>query len=266
MAIYEYEAKRLYVKKSDLENALGVSLEGIRTRYFKSEPKEYLKPYNAMSSFNMYDCIALLKGLDPNRYNENRDHDFYVIARAIESSIKSGELANSYGEFDQYGNPEFLLDRLDMEKWAKHYGYKWELPPYNPLQPCKTDEQLKKQNDELQCENGQLKERIRELEQAGLLEINSDMLPANNNTTENYNPTERETHLLMINALAQMLTKSNGNAGKYLWGNAINKKQISEDIAQQIKEALNDPETKTRSQETIRARLNDALKFNEQAD
>ncbi|OOF56374.1 hypothetical protein BKK56_03520 [Rodentibacter genomosp. 2] len=109
----------------------------------------------------------------------------------------------------------------------------------------------------------ELQTKITELEnqlQARQSAVNSqEVLPVD----ENYNPTERETHLLMIDAMAKLLTNQNFNVNRYIRGKSINKKQISEDIAEHITKVLNTPETTIRSAETIRKRLNEALKLNE---
>ncbi|MBF0750904.1 MULTISPECIES: hypothetical protein [unclassified Pasteurella] len=111
----------------------------------------------------------------------------------------------------------------------------------------------------------ELQTKITELEnqlQAQQSAVNSqEVLPVSN--LENYNPTERETHLLMIDAMAKLLTNQNFNVNKYIRGKNINKKQISEDITEHITKVLNTPETTIRSAETIRKRLNEALKLNE---
>lgn len=114
-----------------------------------------------------------------------------------------------------------------------------------------------------------LQTKITELEkqlQAQQSAVNfQEVLPVNN-LDESYNPTERETHLLMIDAMAKLLTNQNFNVNKYIRGKNINKKQISEDVTEHITKVLNTPETKPRSLETIRKRLDEALKLNEQAD
>ncbi|UXN35943.1 hypothetical protein N8E87_06975 [Avibacterium paragallinarum] len=78
---------------------------------------------------------------------------------------------------------------------------------------------------------------------------------------EKYNPTERETHLLMINALANIITKPNFRAGaaKYLKANGINQSAIYGGITEEISRILNAPETNERSEETIKKRLKEAM-------
>lgn len=78
---------------------------------------------------------------------------------------------------------------------------------------------------------------------------------------EKYNPTERETHLLMINALVNIITRPNFKAGaaKYLKANGINQSAIYGEITEEITRILNAPETKERSEETIKRRLKEAV-------
>ncbi|MBN6070565.1 hypothetical protein HYE53_05590 [Aggregatibacter actinomycetemcomitans] len=74
-----------------------------------------------------------------------------------------------------------------------------------------------------------------------------------------YNPTERETHLLIIGALANLLANPNKNASRYVKGTGtINLSAISKDISDQIILLLQ-PETKVRSEETIKPRLREAI-------
>ncbi|VEH68296.1 Uncharacterised protein [Rodentibacter pneumotropicus] len=139
----------------------------------------------------------------------------------------------------------------------------------NLIKPKTTNTEKDSTIAELQTENEQLKARIAELEnqlQAQQSAVNSQEVLPVNNLDESYNPTERETHLLMIDAMAKLLTNQNFNVNKYIRGKNINKKQISEDITEHITKVLNTPETKPRSLETIRKRLDEALKLNEQAD
>lgn len=86
---------------------------------------------------------------------------------------------------------------------------------------------------------------------------------------EKYNLTERETHLLMINALANIITKPNFRAGaaKYLKANGINQSAIYGEITEEISRILNAPETNERSEETIKKRLKEAMELEtKQAD
>lgn len=67
--MYESQAKKLFIKKSDIENALDISLDGIPTKKFsfmenKSNQlaalEDYLKPYALMDRFTLDESIALL--------------------------------------------------------------------------------------------------------------------------------------------------------------------------------------------------------------
>ena len=71
-----------------------------------------------------------------------------------------------------------------------------------------------------------------------------------------YDVRERETHLLMIGALSNLLA---GYKQKYQKGNGgINQSAISKDIESEIIELLQ-PETKTRTNDTIRPRIRESL-------
>ncbi|OOF53631.1 hypothetical protein [Rodentibacter trehalosifermentans] len=124
---------------------------------------------------------------------------------------------------------------------------------------------LKRKDDEIIRLNTKIVELENQLQAQQSAVSSQEVLPVSN-LDEKYNPTERETHLLMINAMAQMLTNPHFNVHKYIRGKNINKTDMSRDIAQHITKVLNTPETKPREEETIRKRLNEALKLNEQAD
>ena len=71
-----------------------------------------------------------------------------------------------------------------------------------------------------------------------------------------YDVRERETHLLMIGALSNLLA---GYKQKYQKGSSgINQSAISRDIEHEIIQLLQ-PETKTRTLDTIRPRIREAL-------
>ncbi|CBY80842.1 hypothetical protein AO053_04235 [Haemophilus influenzae biotype aegyptius] len=139
------------------------------------------------------------------------------------------------------------------------------------------DEQLKKQsndsidstelqaekakNTQLQAENESLKaelkaqqDRMAELEQK-LQQSAVDSEPVLGNGKA-YDVRERETHLLMIGALSNLLA---GYKQSYQKGsNRINQSAISRGIEHEIIKLLQ-PETKTRTLDTIRPRIREAL-------
>ncbi|OOF64705.1 hypothetical protein [Rodentibacter sp. Ppn85] len=270
MLIEEWQAKRLYVNKSELENALGIKLDGVKTQKFtfKRELMVELRPYCSMAYFGEVESVALLLGLNPTKFNRHKHDSYYPIYRALKSAIETGELKNSDVLYPESIDESLSIGHVELEKWAKHYGYKWELPPYNPMISSidenhpKSDQGKDRNVEELQAKITELENQLQAQQSAA---NSQEVLPVSN-LDENYNPTERETHLLMIDAMAKLLTNQNFNVNKYIRGKNINKKQISEDVTEHITEVLNTPETKSRSLETIRKRLDEALKLNEQAD
>lgn len=119
----------------------------------------------------------------------------------------------------------------------------------------------KAQNTQLQAENERLKEelkaqqdRMAELEQK-LQQSAVDSEPVLENGKA-YDVRERETHLLMIGALSNLLAGCKQN---YQKGNSgINQSAISRDIEHEIIKLLQ-PETKTRTLDTIRPRIRESL-------
>ena len=107
---------------------------------------------------------------------------------------------------------------------------------------------------QLQLENAELQTRISELEdKAQQSAVDSEPVLGNGKA---YDVRERETHLLMIGALSNLLA---GYKQKYQKGNGgINQSAISKDIESEIIELLQ-PETKTRTNDTIRPRIRESL-------
>lgn len=137
MIIEEWQAKKLYINKEQLEKALGISLTDLPTKRFKYQEAipDYLIIYQSMPYFDEYEAAALLQGLNPSNYRYLRDKPhFYSIHKALLGAIKNNELGYStYIDFLN-GDPETLsIEHRALEKWAKHHGYKWELQPYRPL-------------------------------------------------------------------------------------------------------------------------------------
>lgn len=137
MIIEEWQAKKLYINKEQLEKALGISLTDLPTKIFKYQEAipDYLIIYQSMPYFDEYEATALLQGLNPSNYRYLRDKPhFYSIHKALLGAIKNNELGcSSYIDFLN-GEPETLsIEHRALEKWAKHHGYKWELQPYQPL-------------------------------------------------------------------------------------------------------------------------------------
>ncbi len=101
--------------------------------------------------------------------------------------------------------------------------------------------------------------RIAELEQQ-LEELKQKLAQATQSPTvgnsQNYNPTERETHLQIIYGLVEKLTKKDINHSKYQRGNNINKSSIARDLADEAQGRFINP----RDAEGFRNRLTEILK------
>lgn len=261
MLVEEWQARNLYINKSDLENALGIKLDGVSARKFpfKRAIDKDLLPYCSMAYFNEQQAVTLLQGGNPTYFIMG--DEFYPIFTALRGAIESGEIQDGKiipADYD-YERDSLLIGHSELERWARHYGYKWDLPPYTPLLPIKTGEQLRTENIELKNNIEQLQKEVSELEEQ--LQANAqqqstvDSEPVLGNAKA-YDIRERETHLLIIGALSNLLAV---NKQKYQKGNGgINQSAISKDIETEIIELLQ-PATKTRTIDTIRARIRESL-------
>ena len=116
------------------------------------------------------------------------------------------------------------------------------------------NERLKAKAEELEAKVKAQQDRIAELEQK-LQQGAGDSEPVLENAKA-YDVRERETHLLMIGALSNLLAGCKQN---YQKGNSgINQSAISRDIEHEIIKLLQ-PETKTRTLDTIRPRIRESL-------
>jgi len=174
MLIEDWQAKDLYINKLELESALGIRLDGIKTRKFsvKKEISKDLLPYCSMAYFNDVEAVALLQGIVPQNYDIRKDKNFYPIHKALTLAIEKGEMPNSSIEYNPSDYDELIIEHFELEIWAKYYGYKWELPPYNPIKQEKINSQssFEKESaetnsviEQLQVENDKLKAEISEL-------------------------------------------------------------------------------------------------------
>ena len=112
--------------------------------------------------------------------------------------------------------------------------------------------QLQAEIERLKTENAELKAQLQDNAQRQSA-VDSEPVLGN---TKAYDVRERETHLLIIGALSNLLAE---NKQKYQKGNGgINQSAISKDIETEIIELLQ-PATKTRTIDTIRPRIRESL-------
>ena len=267
--------KTLLINRSEIENILG------RTISVKNSDNDYLEDYRLFPELSLHDVTCLILDMWPKDWNAHQHPRYETIKEAIKQSAERGYISARI-ENDINGNVEdVFLTHEAAEKWARTYGLKWNVPPYRkPLEVARDNSQiieLKDQSDRsvnstelqeekakntlLQTENERLKaelkaqqDRMTELEQK-LQQGAVDSEPVLENAKA-YDVRERETHLLMIGALSNLLA---GYKQKYQKGNGgINQSAISKDIESEIIELLQ-PETKTRTNDTIRPRIRESL-------
>ena len=149
-----------------------------------------------------------------------------------------------------------MLRKESFSRWKTYNG-----GIKNLIKPETTDTEKDSIIAQLQSENAELQTRIAELED--LMSSNVEQQPPVDSKPTlqgtKYNTIERETHLLIIGALANLLANPNKNKTRYVKGaGAINQSALNSDIGAEIASLLQ-PETKSRSEETIKQRVREAL-------
>ena len=152
------------------------------------------------------------------------------------STLPVRKLPSTHGETTantiKYTNHEHITDELRIEK-AKNA-------------------QLQAEIERLKAENAELKAQLQDNAQRQSA-VDSEPVLGN---AKAYDVRERETHLLIIGALSNLLAENKQN---YKKGNCgINQSAISKDIETEIIELLQ-PATKTRTIDTIRPRIRESL-------
>ena len=182
---------------------------------------------------------------------------FFDALKVIGVAPLSGRGISSY-DYLPIDKSDIFLERSRIEKFL---GFSTINNASNEIFIEKNCAIEKAQNTQLQAENERLKaelkaqqDKMAELEQK-LQQGAVDSEPVLENAKA-YDVRERETHLLMIGALSNLLA---GYKQKYQKGNGgINQSAISKDIESEIIELLQ-PETKTRTNDTIRPRIRESL-------
>ena len=227
--------KTLLINRSEIENILG------RTISVKNSDNDYLEDYRLFPELSLHDVTCLILDMWPKDWNAHQHPRYETIKEAIKQSAERGYISARI-ENDINGNVEdVFLTHEAAEKWARTYGLKWNVPPYRkPLEVARDNSQIielkdqsdlsvnstelqeeKAKNTLLQTENERLKaelkaqqDRMTELEQK-LQQGAVDSEPVLENAKA-YDVRERETHLLMIGALSNLLA---GYKQKYQKGN-----------------------------------------------
>ena len=268
--------KTLLLNRSEIEKILGRSITA------ESSGDDYLDDYRLFPELSLHDVTCLLLGLHPKDWEDwdaYQNHRYEVIKEAIQQSAKSGHIQARI-EKGPYGNVgNIFLTHEVAEKWAKTHGLKWNIPPYRKpsedaegnnqaielenlskpvidsteLQEEKAkNAQLQAEIERLKAENAELKAQLQDNAQQQSA-VDSEPVLGN---AKAYDVRERETHLLIIGALSNLLAE---NKQKYQKGNGgINQSAISKDIETEIIELLQ-PATKTRTIDTIRPRIRESL-------
>lgn len=168
----------------------------------------------------------------------------------IKYLIKNGKFKR------QRASRKIMLRKESFSRWKTYNG-----GIKNLIKPETTDTEKDSIIAQLQSENAELQTRIAELED--LMSSNVEQQPPVDSKPTlqgtKYNTIERETHLLIIGALANLLANPNKNKTRYVKGaGAINQSALNSDIGAEIASLLQ-PETKSRSEETIKQRVREAL-------
>lgn len=200
------------------------------------------------------------KRFNPNEFGDKAD--FFPIYISMDLSDVTRELEVSY---DQDLFFKFAYSLCDGSFSNKDYWYFFvernfvfneinidQETAENHMEPVVDLNKLQEEIERLKAENAELKAQLQDNAQRQSA-VDSEPVLGN---AKAYDVRERETHLLIIGALSDLLAV---NKQKYQKGNGgINQSAISKDIETEIIELLQ-PATKTRTIDTIRARIRESL-------
>lgn len=259
-----YDFQHLLLNRREIEKLLDIDLSKLA-----SDEDQSLNDYAMFPVIPLEEVIGIFLGLNPTELNRNRRNSrYWTIFKAIEKAVRRGDIsAEIEQDFDINGNEiqfDIFLSHEVAENWAKTHGLKWNIPPYRkPLEDAEGNNQAielenqsksvidstelqeeKAKNTQLQAENECLKaelkaqqDRMAELEQK-LQQSAVDSEPVLEKCKA-YDVRERETHLLMIGALSNLLAGYKQNYQKGSSG--INQSAISRDIEHEIIQLLQPP-------------------------
>ncbi|MGC6324209.1 hypothetical protein ACMXY9_02355 [Pasteurella multocida] len=203
--MYESQAKKLFIKKSDIENALDISLDGIPTKKFsfmenKSNQlaalEDYLKPYALMDRFTLDESIALLLGEYPDNPNSDIKYHYLYdsIRKLLKREIENGNLNNLGGITET----SIDISHSELEQWAKRNSYKWILPPYNLLTTNQNQEQKDLNTQEKDWQIAELQNRIAELEKENFKLTETRAVENNIGSTSRISTPQRAVFSLLV--------------------------------------------------------------------
>ncbi|WP_314722478.1 hypothetical protein [Haemophilus pittmaniae] len=178
--------KTLLINRSEIEKILG------KTISVENSVNDYLEDYRLFPELSLHDVTCLILNMWPRDWEARHHPRYETIKEAIKQSAERGYI-HARIENDINGNIEdIFLTHEVAEKWARTYGLKWNVPPYQkPLEVDRDNSQIielrgqsapsinstelqeeKAKNTQLQAENERLKaelkaqqDRMAELEQ-----------------------------------------------------------------------------------------------------
>lgn len=145
----------LLIKKSDIEKALGVSIEPNNK---KPKLNANLSTFAMFPELSIEDVICIFLDIPFGDGHIEYDRIYSALVDAIENKRIKGRI-----DYDCHGYASYFISHDTANQWAKTYGLNWSVPSYKDPNATIV-ENTSEENDNLEKELEQAKQRIVELE------------------------------------------------------------------------------------------------------
>ncbi|OZN49605.1 hypothetical protein [Gallibacterium anatis] len=145
----------LLIKKSDIEKALGVSIEPNNK---KPKLNDDLSTFAMFPELSIEDVICVFLDIPFS----DRPIEFNRIYAALVDAIENKRIKGRI-DYDCHGYASYFISHDTANQWAKTYGLNWNVPSYKDPNATIV-ENTSEENDNLEKELEQAKQRIVELE------------------------------------------------------------------------------------------------------
>lgn len=207
------------------------------------------KLYSHKKLFSPKDAAAIMLNIDPMYLEYNNFPDVELLANILIELAENGEFEDF--EYDAEFNVQWVdkISAKELEQWALSNEYHWVNYSSNNNAVhniAELHQQLKQERSKTE----DLQTRIAELE------CQKQPESAPTKAEENYNQTERETHLQIIAMLAMKYAESNKHS-LMTATEKINQSALANVLKKEAEELFITP----RNQDAFRKRIAEAIKY-----